>query len=129
MAATGTVTITEQTLLSVDKVKFEWTSTTGGAAGDTTNISYDGLVYRIVVDPGSSTSAPTGNYDVVLNDSDGYDVLDGLLDNLSSGTTTHYGVSTGGSARTPISAVASKLTLAVTNAGREKSGEVIVYIR
>lgn len=129
MADTGTVTISEKKLSAMEIINFAWTSTTGGLAEKTTTESYDGLIYRVITDPGSSNSAPSGSYDVVLNDSDGYDVLNGLLDNLSSGTTVQYGISTGGSVKTPISAVSSKLTLAVSSAGSGKSGEVIVYIR
>ena len=127
--ATGTVTISEPDHLMVKKVSFEWTSTTGGSAGDTTTKSCDGHVYRVIVDPGSSNSMPSSGYDIAVNDSDGYDIFDGLLANSSSGTTVQYGVSTGGSVLTPLTTVASRLTLAVTNAGDTKSGKVILYIR
>ena len=125
----GTVTTTEQTFSSMKKVKFEWTSSTGGDATDTTTSSYDGIVYKIIIAPGSSDSTPSANYDVAVNDSDGYDILNGLGDNSSTGTTVHYGTSTGGSAKTPLTAVSSTLSLAVSNAGSANTGEVIVYVR
>jgi len=128
--ATGTVTISGKTISAVERLKFEWTCTTGGEAGDTTTGSYDGLVYRVIVDPGTSNSEPTADYDIAVNDSDGYDIFNGLLADSSSGTTVQYGINTtGGATYTPITAVSSKLTLAVTNAGNAKSGEVIIYIR
>jgi len=125
----GTVTTTEQVLYNMKKVKFEWTSSTGGAATDTTDVSYDGLVYRVIIAPGSSASTPSAGYDVAINDDDGYDILNGLGTNSSTGTTAHYGVSTGGYSKSPISAVSSKLNLAVSDAGSSNTGEVIVYIR
>jgi len=84
----------------------------------------------VIVDPGTSNSEPTADYDIAVNDSDGYDIFNGLLADSSSGTTVQYGINTtGGATYTPITAVSSKLTLAVTNAGNAKSGEVIIYIR
>ena len=127
--ATGTVTIDEQTLYNMKRVKFEWTSSSGGAATDTTDISYDGLVYRVIIAPGTSNATPSAGYDVAINDDDGYDILNGLGTDSSTGTTAHYGVSTGGDAKSPISAVSSKLNLAVSDAGSSNTGEVIVYIK
>ena len=127
--ATGTVTITEQVHTSMKKVKFAWTATTGGSAGDTTTNLYSGLLYRTIIVPGSSNSAPSSNYDVVVNDADGYDVLNGAGANSSTASNDYFGGSTGGDSQSPISAVSSKLTLAVTNAGDAKSGTVVLYIR
>jgi len=128
--ATGTVTITEQTWSSMSRLKFEWISTTGGLAGDTTDESYSGLVYRVIIAPGTSGSKPDANYVVAINDSDEYDILNGLGADCSTGSADHYGVlSTGGIVSSPVTAVSSKLTLAVTGAGSENSGEVVVYIR
>jgi hypothetical protein len=126
--ATGTVTITEQVHTSVKKVKFDWTSTTGGAAGDTTTNSYSGEIYRVIFDP-STGSQPSASYDVAVNDSDGYDVLNGLGTDCTNSAADVFGVSTGGVVKAPLSAVSSKLTLAVTNAGDTKAGSVILYIR
>ena len=127
--ATGTVTITEQVHTSMKKVKFEWTSSTGAAAGDTTTNAYSGQIWRVIIAPGSSSSAPASNYDVAVNDSDGDEVLNGLGTNSSTATNDVYGVSTGAAAYAPISAVSSKLTLAVSDAGNTKSGTVVLYIR
>ena len=125
----GTVVATEQVLYNMKKVTFEWTSSTGGAATKTTNVSYDGLVYRVIIAPGSSDTTPSAGYDIAINDDDGYDILNGLGTDSSTGTTAHYGVSTGGDSKSPITAVSSKLNLVVSDAGSENTGEVIVYIR
>ena len=125
----GTVVTTEQVLYGMKKVKFEWTSSTGGDATKTTKVSYDGLVYRVIIAPGSSGATPSANYAVAINDDDGYDIINGLGADCSTGSTDHYGISTGGDARSPLSAVSSKLNLAVSGAGSANTGEVIVYIR
>jgi len=126
----GTVSITEQVHTSMKKVKFEWTSTTGGAASDTTKNSYSGQLWKAII-AGSTTTAPSTGYDVKINDSDGYDVLDSLGVDLGTGTYQFHASSTGGTfaAVSPISAVSSKLTLSVADAGNAKAGEVILYIR
>ncbi|MBA7544227.1 hypothetical protein ES705_36579 [subsurface metagenome] len=127
--STGTVKTTEQTFSSMKRLKFEWTSTTGGSVGYTTTESYSGLVYKVIIAPSTSTGyEPSTGYDVAINDSDDYDILNGLGTN-SSTSTVYYGISTGGTAYSPITAVSSKLTLAVSDAGDTKSGEVVVYIR
>lgn len=118
--ATGTVTITEQTHKIVQKVTFDWTATTG-AAGDTTTKYYNGEVLRVVF----GANATTGGYATVINDSDGYDILEGGGSTCSSGG-LQLGV---GDSYCPYSAVSSKLTLAVTGASTGSTGQTIVYIR
>jgi len=125
----GTVTITEQVHTSMKKVKFEWTSSTGGSADGTTTNSYSGLLYRAIISPSTGSAIPATNYDVEVNDSDGFDILNGFGENSSTNTDDIFGVSTTGACLTPITAVSSKLTLAVTDAGNAKTGEVILYIR
>ena len=120
--ATGTVTITEQTFSMVKKVTFDWTATTG-AAGDTTTKSYDGEVLRVVC-----METPCTGYALELNDNDGVDLLGGRGAAMTSGG-TDFGTSTGGSITYPLSAVSSKLTLAVTGCTTGSTGEVIVYVR
>ena len=127
--ATGTVTITEQTFSSMKRLKFEWISTSTGGAGKITTKSYDGLVHRVIIAPGTSDSIPDTDYDVAINDSDGYDILNGLGTNSSTASVDYYGISTGGGTKSPITAVSSKLTLAVSDAGSSNSGEIIVYVR
>jgi len=122
--ATGTVTKTEQVLSMVKKVTFDWTATTGGLASDTTAKYYDGEVLRVVCMETSCTG-----YALELNDNDGVDLLGGQGAALTSGG-SDFGTSTGGSLSYPLSAVSSKLTLAVTGAGTTgETGQTIVYVR
>ena len=117
----GTVVTTEQTHRSLKRVKFAWTSSAGGAADATTSATYSGEVLTLVTDPGAT--APTDNYDVVVNDADSIDVLAGAGANRDTANTEYVlAASLGG-------CVDSKLTLAITNAGNAKDGTVYVYIR
>ena len=119
------VVITEQDWSSVKKIKFEWTLSTGGAASGTTTKQYDGEVLRVVF--GLTNFASTG-YAIVVNDEDGYDVLEGGGAVLTSGG-GQLGVHDG---KSPISAVAeSTLTFSLTSTGvsATQAGECIVYIR
>jgi len=118
----GTVTATELTRSSVKKLTFAWTSSAGGAADGTSTSAFDGKIIGFTTIP-DGVAAPTDNYDVVLNDADGHDVLLGAGLNRDTANTEHV---TEGS----LAGVAnSKLTLGVTNAGNAKSGTVIVYVR
>lgn len=119
---TGTVTITEETFGTVKKITFAWTSDGSGNAGDTTSNAYSGEILRLVTIP-DGTDAPTDNYDVVVSDEDGVDVLMGAGADRDTANTEQVLASS-------LGIVASdKLTLAVSNAGDSKSGTVILYIR
>jgi hypothetical protein len=118
----GTVTTTEKVLGTVKKITFTWTASAGGAADATTDEVYDGKLIGLTTDPGAGT-APTDNYDVVITDADGHDVLLGAGADRDTATTEHV-------AEASLGAVAhSPLTLAVTNAGAGGEGVVIVYLR
>ena len=120
----GTVTKTEITYTSVKKIEFDWTSSSGGAADATTTNSYTGLIQRVVQIPNLAGTQPTNLYDVVVNDSDGEDVLHGNGANLSNAASTVKDYTNGLGA-----VVNSTLTLAVTNAGDSKTGKTIIYLR
>ena len=113
----------------VQKVKWVWVSSTAGtvvtstAAGlnPTTTHYYTGEITRLITNP--SSTAPTDNYDITILDSDGYDVLMGGGANRHTSTTQQVLASSLGMCQyTP-------LTLKVENAGSNKGGEVIVYIK
>lgn len=120
----GTVTTTEERLGFIHKVKFVWVSSAGGAADATTTYYYTGLLERVVQIPDGGGTQPTDQYDCVVNDADGADVLGALGANLSNAAQTLKAAKDG------LGAVAnSKLTLAITNAGNAKGGATILYIR
>lgn len=118
--ATGTVTITEKMYSSVKKVKFAWACSSGVASDTTTNV-YDGEVLRVVF----GANATTGGYATIINDSDGYDILEGAGSTCSSGG-SQLGV---GDSYCPYSAVSSKLTLSISGASATSTGQTIVYVR
>ncbi len=123
----GTVTNTEITHPTVKKIKFAWTSSAGGAADSTTTNVYSGSVDRVVFVPGSAGDQPTDLYDVVINDSDSIDILEGSGANLTNASTVHITPVTTNKIQSLI--CETTLTLGVTNAGDTKKGEVYVYLR
>lgn len=117
----GTVVTTEITHTSAKKITFAWTSASGAADATTTG-AFDGKVVGLTTDPDSG-AAPDDNYDVVVNDADGHDVLLGAGANRDTANTEHV-------AEANLGAVAgSKLTLGITNAGNAKEGVVVLWIR
>jgi hypothetical protein len=118
--AAGTVTTSETTHASLKKIVFTWTSSAGGAADATTTAPFDGLVVGLTTDPGAT--APTDDYDVVITDSGGHDVLLGAGLNRDTANTEHVATGMAGVAASP-------LTLAITNAGSAKQGVVILWVR
>ena len=122
--AAGTMTLTEVGHGSVKKIRAAWTSGTGaegGTASATTTLPYSGRCIALVTDPGST--APTDNYDLVVTDVDGDDVLVGAGMNRDTANTEVVSeASLGGVA-------GSKLTFSITNAGDAKEGLALLYIR
>jgi len=117
----GTVVTTEETFGTIKKIKFAWTSSAGGAADATTVAGFSGAIERLVTVP-DGTDVPTDNYDVVVNDEDGNDVLMAAGQNRSSTVTQQVLASS-------LGVVANdKLTLGVTNAGNAKKGTVYLYL-
>ena len=122
----GTVTMTEKAHSSVKKVTFNWTATTGEADKTTTKY-YDGQVLR-VVDMDNATTGKT--YNLLINDSDGVDLLGTQGTGLTSTGAHDFGTSTGGTINwSPLSVVSGKLTLEVDAASTGSTGQTIVYIR
>ena len=123
------VTITEEIFRSspenphpVKKIAFDWTSDgSGDATGTTTNV-FTGELLRLVTVP-DGVAAPTDNYDIVINDEDGTDVLIGAGADRDTANTEQVIASS-------LGAVANdKLTIVVSNAGDTKSGVAYLYIR
>lgn len=123
--ATGTVTITVEQGVSHDRVTFDFTSTSGGAAGDTTTKLFNGAIDQVVLVPGAAAVQPTDDWDVTLTDALGLDMLCGRGANIDNATTTVLGDQSASLGRV----VNSALTLAVTNLGDAKSARMVVYIK
>ncbi len=114
------VTLTESGE-GVKLIKWAWTSATGGAVSSQTVNHYDGKLISLVTNPGAT--APTDNYDVVINDDNSEDVLVGAgVDRDTANTELVNGTTLGAVAN-------SRLTLVISNAGDEKLGVVYLYIR
>jgi len=126
----GSVSITYSETRTVKKITLDWTSNASGdATVDTKALS--GQILRVCFIPDSGGTQPTDQYDVVLNDADGIDVLEGLGANLSNSTSTDVVpvVTDGNAGNMQPVAVDGVLSLAVSNAGNSKGGKVILYIR
>lgn len=124
MAAVGTLTVTRtKEQARTQKVSFAWTCTAGGAVSGIF-AELVGIIRRVSFDP---TDGPTANYDVVLNDAEGVDLLAGLGANRNTtNTETVYPLLGAG---TDVPAVAcGPVELQVANAGASKSGVVHVYL-
>ena len=126
----GTVTCTEHKKQSpkrsVAKIVWEWTSSAGGAADDTTDGYYDGQILALVTVPNPDATVsdwPTDNYDIVIRDADGFDVAHaGGANRDISGEEAKDEADLGAVSY-------STLTLAVTNAGAAKKGRAAIWIR
>jgi hypothetical protein len=119
----GTVTVSEARSTTVRKIVWAWTSDASGNADLATTYSYDGVIQRLVTVPAGGGSAPTDNYDIVINDGDGLDVLLGAGANRDTANPEQV-------ASASLGVVAGdRLTLQVSNAGNAKSGTVRLYIR
>jgi hypothetical protein len=122
MADAGSVTLTERVSHSVKKVRFDWTSSAGGAADLQSARVYDGAIQRVVTIPGAGGVQPT-SYGVTLVDDDGADVLFGNGAGRSITATEQIAANNLGIVS------GSHLYLHVTGAGASKSGTLIVYVR
>lgn len=114
----------------IRKVIVSWTSDgSGDAAG--TSLKINGELLKGVTNP---TDSPTDNYDIVLTDDDGANLLAGAFDDLADRDTTntetvHFNLSDG---TVPIAAypvVCSTVTVTVAAAGATKSGVLTLYYR
>lgn len=130
----GTVTIAAETIPAGEKVTITWTSTSGGEA-DASGIPLNGYVERVVTNPGSA--APTANYDIVIQDADGADILAAKGANRHTSSTEQIvpfiGDGTGVDGLTSANAFSKVLTygdhsMFIDNAGNAKGGTVVIYL-
>jgi len=106
-------------------ITFAWTSSTLGNV-TVALPAFHGRLARVVTNPG--TTAPTANYDVVLTDVDGVDLLAAKGANRHASNTESFSpFSSDGTTFTPM-VMAGTSSLAITNAGSEKIGTITIYL-
>ena len=120
----GSVTISYESHESVKYVEWTWTSDGSGDVSGTDTEIVNGQVLRWATNP--SSTAPSANYDIVVNDEDGIDLAAGGLANRH--TSSSEQVLTGGDAKDG-AAFHGKLSLVVSNAGDSKIGTLRMYYR
>lgn len=118
----GTLVVTEHIIPKrgglIGKLRLTWTSDGSGNVNGTATPTLNGRVERVATNP--SATAPTDNYDIVLNDEDGVDIMAAALANRDTANTEQI---------TPSAppAIAGALTPIVTNAGASKIGDIVIY--
>jgi hypothetical protein len=114
----------------IRRVICSWTSDgSGDAAGTSEKIN--GELLKGVTNP---TDGPTDNYDIVLTDDDGANLLSGSFDDLADRDTTntetvHFNLTDGTVPIAAYPAVCSTVTVTVAAAGNAKSGVLTLYYR
>lgn len=135
-------TITYDETGPIKKILIDWTSDDATGAVTATTKKISGQLLKVVTDPG--TPAPTANYDIAITDGESVDVLSGLggangtdpsLANRHTSTTEVVHL-LGEDGATPSALlpgtypfVCDILSVAVTNAGNSKQGQIIIYWR
>jgi hypothetical protein len=129
------VTFAYETTGYVKRVIVDWVSdASGDAAG--TSAKIEGTLIKAVTVP-SSTAAPTDNYDIVITDDNGVNVLANCIDDLMNRHTTNtqeiYCLVSSLAATDPGGAVhpvvSNPLTITIDEAGNAKAGKLILYYR
>jgi len=120
----GSVTITYSSHATIRYVQWSWTSDASGDVSGTDTVVVSGVALRWATNPGST--APTDDYDIVVNDEDSIDIANGGLGNRDTSTSEHF--IPGGDAD-PGAAFVGKLSLVVSNAGNAKEGVLRMYYR
>ncbi len=115
-------TITERGGYPLRRVKMVVVSAADGSASGTTVAKYNGEVVRFVAVPDGGGTQPSDQFDIALNDGDGYDILAGVGANLSNAAPTTKVASMG-------AICSDTITLAATNLGAAKGVTLYLYLR
>lgn len=109
----------------------DWESTAGGSYTDTITLQAAGELIAVSFGPGSP--APDANYDVVITDEEGVDILAGQGANLSATVSTMVtpGIPVKDGTTTSVGCrpVMGDLSLSITNAGASKQGKIVLWVR
>lgn len=120
----GSVSITYSDHETVKYVQWSWTSDASGDVSGTDTKVLSGVALRYATNPGST--APTDDYDIVINDEDSIDIAAGGL--ADRDTSNSEQLLTGGDAKDG-AAFMGVLSLVVSNAGNAKAGVLRMYYR
>ena len=118
----GSVTPAYNETKFVKTVTWEWTSDASGDVSGTDTKVLHGIPLRFVTNPGST--APTDDYDIVINDADSVDIASGGLGNRDTSTSEQF---IPGGDSDPGAAFEGVLSLVVSNAGNAKQGKLVMY--
>lgn len=110
----------------LQKIVFDWTSTTGGAIDLSSTESFNGYLVGFETVPGSVT--PTDGYSLELRDDQGYDLLGGVGATRSSTLKQMVLPKDTGLNIGPIPLCGTVLRLIGTAAGSAKTGKAIAFI-
>ncbi len=117
----------------IKKIIAAWTSDDAAGTVSAATKKISGSLIKGVTDPG--TPAPDANYDIAITDDESLDVLAGCQDDLANRHTTtteevyffllNYDATPIAEAVFPV--LSDTLTIAVSNAGNSKQGQIILY--
>lgn len=107
----------------------DWLSDAAGAV--TVSFEASGLVQRAVTNPDGGALAPTDDYDILLNDADGIDILQGYGGNRDTANSEQIAPlihDTGTATSFTRPAMCGTVTLLITNAGNANAGTIRIYV-
>jgi hypothetical protein len=114
------------------RVIADWVSDDATGAVTGTSKKVVGRLVKAVTDPGSP--APSANYDIALTDDASADILantDATLANRhtsNSETVVFFEKNVAAAALASAPVVCSTITIAITNAGNSKQGQLVLYV-
>ena len=88
-------------------------STDGSFAAAEISSKFQGTLMDLKTNPGAT--APTDNYDIVINDADGYDILEGVGANRHTTTTQKVPIVYSGTAVHPVLHDSDTISVVITN--------------
>ncbi len=108
------------------RLDIDWTSDAAGAVNNSAKtFGLNGIVEALITDP-DGTAAPTDNYDVVIKNEYGIDILQGIGADRDTSNSEYANIVIGTYFK-PV--VCGPCTLEITNAGNAKSGHICLLLR
>ena len=128
MADTGAVTTSHLTHEpGFIRYTWNWTSSSaGGGLVELGGIRLNGRVVELVTTPGTAGTQPDDNYNVMLEDPDGFDVLQTLGTNRDELNAEDVPIVFAGTSLHPV--VLGSHTLKVAAAGNANTGTITMYV-